>query len=293
VPLQVGPNTLTVSVEDKAGNLASASVQVTNVPPPAVVLNLIRIGNGTEGFNVDQVGGLGDKAADNALAGLGSVANPMIATQLTDPLKPLLVVLEFQGLATLPKPGDAPVTVDIIGYMATDLDGNSADNFSGLETFGISEASYDPVTGEPLIAFKGVQVKNEFGKVKIATFPSNPALFNLSLATEGLGTLTIRMEPAFMETLLSEGANGVSIDDALLGGVVPAGLLAMELVLEGLTINPLALLIKNDPASPVPDVDLNQDGKLATNPATDATAANPDGISVGVKAQGVPCKLQK
>jgi hypothetical protein len=75
--------------------------------------------------------------------------------------------------------------------------------------------------------------------------------------------------------------------------VVPAGLLAMELVLEGLTINPLALLIKNDPASPVPDVDLNQDGKLATNPATDATTANPDGISVGIKAKGVPCKLQK
>lgn len=298
VPLKVGSNTITVSVTDKAGNKVDQTRTVSNVEPPAVVLDAVRIGSATEGFNVDQVGSLGDKMADNALSGLGAVANPILVTQLVDPEKPLLIMLEFQGLASLPKPGDPPVTVDIVGYMGEDLDADRTDNFSGSETFAISPKSYDPVTGQPLIRFPGVEIKNVFGKVRIVTFPDKPALFNLAIEvgadTGNPSTLTIKVQPAFMDTTLSEATGGgVKVDDALLGGVVPAGLLAMTLDLEGLSLNPLALLIKNDPANPVPDVDLNADGKLATNPATDATAANPDGVSVGLKAHGVPCKIQK
>ncbi len=298
VPLSEGQNVLQASVEDARGNLATSSVTVNNVAPPVIVLNMVRIGNSSEGFNVDQIGDLGDLGPDNALSGLGNLANPMLEDQLTDAEDPLLLILEITGLAGLPQPGDAPVMVTINGYIGQDTDGNSADNFSGTENFTIDEeASYDPVTGLPLIRFENVEVFNDFGVVRINTYPDNPATFNLEVAS-GETPLEINVTPAFMDAVLMDTPNGIGLgtdgqgttEPALLGGVVPAGNLAVTLELEGQEIVPLELLLRNDPTNPIPDVDLNEDGSLDT---TTATADNPDGVSVGIMVTGVPCQLQR
>lgn len=292
ITLSEGANVITASAEDIRGNLGEDSVTVTNVAPPTIVLNMIRIGLPSEGFNVDQIGALGDIGPDNALAGLGSIANPMLVDQLMDPEGPLLLILELTGLAELPGPGDPPVTVIINGYIGLDLDNDVSDNFSGNETFGIDPSSFDPDTGLPVIRFEEVQVFNDFGTVRIDTYPDNPAFFSMDIETGG-NALTIQVDPAFLDAVLNDDGGGIGMEESLLGGVVPAGLLSMDIDMDGQPINPLAILIRNDPANPIPDVDLNEDGVLATNPETDATPENPDGISVGIVVTGVPCSIQR
>ncbi len=292
VPLVEGQNVLVASATDARGNVGDDSITISNVAPPAIVLNVVQIGGAADGFNVDQIGNLGDLAVDNALTGLGSLANPILADKIVDPEDPLLMILELTGLAELPGPGDPPVVVTINGYIGVDLDADSSDNFSGTETFAIDPSSYDEETGLPMIRFKNVEIVNDFGQVRLNTYPDQPARFSLSLDT-GETALDMNVEPAYIDATFASGANGVSMNESLLGGVVPAGNLAVELDLDGQMINPLEILIRDDPADPIPDVDLNDDGVLATNPETDAIPENPDGVSVGINVAGVPCLIQR
>ncbi len=288
VPLTAGQNTLTPVAKDARGNEAQASVKVNNVEPPVVVLSQVAIGG--PGFNVDQVGSLGDIAPDNALIGLGSVANPMIADKMKDNASPLILMFQFVGLAQLPGPGDPAVTVTINGYIGEDTDGDASNNFSGTANFKISPDSYDAVTGLPKIRFENAKVYNDYGHVRIRTYPGQPSFFQLAVSS-GETPLVIRVQPAFIDIELIATANGIGIvQNSLLGGVVPASDLAVNLDVSGQQINPLAMIIRDDPNDPAPDVDLNKDGKLSTKPA-DANADNPDGVSVGIQVGGTSCHI--
>ncbi len=291
VPLDEGANVIEAGALDMRGNTASDSITVNNVTPPSIVMNYVAIGTSSEGFNVDQVGLLGDLSNDNALSALGGVANGLLLEKLAaDPgnTDPLLMIFQLEGLAELPGPGEStPVVIN--GYIGEDLDGDPTDNYSGSEVFGIDPASFDSETGLPLIRFEDVEVVNDFGVVRVNTYPDNPAYFNLDIEVEdGADPLSITVDPTYLALTLSDGEHGIELEESLLGGVVPAGNLSMTLELEGQEINPLALLLSDSASDPVPDVDLNEDGVLATG---DSSPDNPDGISVGIKLSGVPCGL--
>ena len=143
-----------------------------------------------------------------------------------------------------------------------------------------------------MIAFEDVEVINDFGQIRANTYPDNPAFFSMDIDMEG-APLTLAVDPAFIDFVLESATSGYALNDGLLGGVVPAGIMAMEIEVEDLEINPLELLIRDDPSNPVPDVDLNGDGVLATDPTTDVDPSNPDGISVGIVISSVPCHIQR
>jgi len=290
VPLTEGSNTLTAEAIDRAGNSSGlVSITVTNVAPPAIVLDMIAIGSASDGFNVDQIGLLGDLTPDNALSGLGTLANPLIGDQLD--AGEMLIILEITGMTQLPGPGQS-VTVDVIGYIGEDADGNPNNNFGGSGNFNIKPDSFDEF-GNPIIKFDDVTFRNSFGQLVIDTYAdNNPAVFAISVeASDEAPALTIQVSPAYLRASFTDGPNGLELDESLLGGVVPAGTLAMDLEFEGLSINPLGFLMRDSATDPVPDVDLNEDGVLATTNPDDVSPANPDGISVGIKVSGVPCTL--
>jgi len=290
VPVSPGSVTLTAVAEDQRSQQGTDSVTIDVVEPPVTVINYLQIGGPNDGFNVDSTPPhpLSDADPDNALSGLGAIANGPLqdAVEGAGGSDPLLLLLEFTGMTALPGPGET-VYVDITGYMGNDRDGDPSDNFSGTEAFEIDPSSFDPETGAPLIQFPNVAVLNDFGTIRVDTFPDNPATFHLDIPAVD-PPLAIDVMPAYVRTTISEGPNGLDLDPGLLGGVVPAATLAVELTVGEMTIVPLELLISDDPANPVPDVDLNGDGAVDTS---DATATNPDGVSVGIVFTAVPARI--
>ena len=291
IPLAAGNNTLEAIVEDQKGQQASDTIQIEVVEPMVVVINQLQIGGPSDGFNVDSnpPHPLSDANPDNALTGLGAIANEPLQNAINgQDGDPLLLMLEFSGMAELPGPGES-VLVDINGYIGVDTDGDPSDNFGGTETFEIDPASYDPETGSPLIHFTDILVVNDFGTIRVDNFPDNPAIFHIELpVTEP--PLVIDVNPAYVQTTITEDANGLNLNSGLLGGVLPAATLANPISVGDTEIVPLELLISSDPSAPVPDCDLNADGMVDTQ---DASASNPDGISIGLTFTAVPASISR
>ncbi len=292
-----GENRLEAVATDLPGNNneeAFAIVVVT--PPPVVVMESLQIGEYNQGFNVDQVGTLGDISVDNALTGLGELANPLLddATHGTGD-STLFLLFEFSGLATLPGDGEQ-VLIDIVGYLGEYIEGGDlGTNRTGEETFSIKPESFDE-TGEPLLRLQNVVVSNSFGEIKIDTYPDSPAAISIDIPSDEMN-LTMIIDPTYLKLylddgfILPDGSHGIEVVQepqrtSLIGGVVPAATLAMELDVNGTIINPLETLLNDSP--PIPDVDLNEDGELDT---TDGTETNRDGISVGITIHGTPCQI--
>lgn len=290
VTLAIGNHTLVAEAIDERGQSGTASVAI-QVFSPVVVLNYLQIGGPTDGFNVDStpLHPLSDAAPDNALSGLSSIANGPLQDAVNGTGgDPLILLFEIVGLTQLPAVGQR-ITVDIVGYLGEDTDTDPRDNFSGTESFRIDPASFDVATGLPLIRFPNVSIVNDFGVLRIDTFPSNPARFQLDISSTS-PPLQLLTNPAFLRATLSLGTDGLRFNPGLLGGVVPAATLTVPVSAGEVTLVPLELIISSDPTNPVPDCDLNGDGRVDT---TNATSTNPDGVSVGIVFTGVPATITR
>jgi hypothetical protein len=289
VPVTPGSRALAAEVVDERGQAASASVTV-QVISPVLVVSRIAIGGPSDGFNVDStpLHPLSDAAPDNALSGLASIANQPLQDAVDGRSgSPLILLFELVGLGQLPAPGQS-ATADIVGYVGQDGDTDPADNFSGTESFTIDPASYD-AAGQPLIKFSRVVITNDFGTLKLDTFPSNPANFQLGIS----GTtppLVLQTRPAYLRTSITVRGDGLRIEPGLLGGVVPASTLAVPITVGTLSVVPLQLILSSNPSNPVPDVDLNGDGTVNT---ANATSTNPDGVSVGITFTAVSGRITR
>jgi hypothetical protein len=109
-----------------------------------VVLSQVAIGG--PGFNVDQVGSLGDIAPDNALIGLGSVANPMIADKMKDNASPAYFnVPVWSDLRSCPAPAIRRLRLQSTVISAKIRTETQAITSAERANFKISPDSYDAV----------------------------------------------------------------------------------------------------------------------------------------------------
>ncbi len=291
LPAALGPHTLRVTAIDSTGHRTSLERALELVAPPVILLSDLRIGGANDGFDLDRSGpGLGDPEPDNALSALAGLANPLL-TQALD-AGTLILLLEVNGLEELPGPGEEQ-EVELTFYQGVDLDGDPSDNRSGEEVFAIDPASLD-AAGRPLLRFEGVRLQGDAQGASCDTHADGrPNAF--SLAVPGEPPVELSIEPAYLRAsfqgalpdLHLAGRDGPEGDLALLGGVVPACALATPLPVGGMEIVPLQLLVGSV------DVDLNGDGLLdRATTVCNEQARNPDGLSLGLLARGLPARLQ-
>ena len=246
---------------------------------PVVVLNMVAVGDETQGFNLDEGRSpQGDPDPDNGLASLADIANDPLADALEK--GDILLLLQFNRLEQLPAPGESG-SVDIAGYLGQDMDDDATNNFDGNQTFAIDPSSYD-ADGNLLITFNNVGISaDDDGTVRIS---GGPAVFTLSVPIDDKGTV---ISLTITETLL-EGAlavsslrsDGIDLNDGMLGGIMPCSILGEPLEALG-DIAPLALL-KDEV-----DIDLNEDGRLDKRNEPD----NEDGVTAAVLLSGVPARI--
>ncbi len=292
LPVEIGDHEVLVVAADSTGHTAEERRAFAVVPAAVVVLSDMRIGGPADGFNVDEdpETGIGDPDPDNALSALGGLANGPLRTALDD--GSVIVLLEFEGLAELPAAGEE-VLADVHVYTGLDDDGDPTDNFSGEDEFSIDPSSLDE-EGEPLVSFTQVTVRGTDAGTGTFDTEEDGRPGSFSLDVPGDPPIHLEIAPAYVRGELSgevpdlelAGSDGADGDLALIGGVVPACVLAVPIDMNGMEIVPLQLL------AGVIDVDLNGDGELDRQTTTcDGEQENPDGLSVGLLVRGVPARV--